>query len=121
MKNWKQFNEGLFLSAGEWEDKMSDFIKNEGAILSNDERYVWTLLTKFGNLSIRFDIRKGYPTIFMKFEYPELSKELSGINKFSGKWNIHEINMTELFRLFKMRINEVKLTPEEKAANKYNL
>ena len=61
------------------------------------------------------------PTIFMKFKEPKLSKHLRGVNIYSGKWNIHESNMTELYRQFKMRINEVKLTPEEKAAKKYNL
>jgi len=120
MKTWNQFNEGLFLSKEDWKNKMIDLIKKEGAT-KNDKYANWNLDTKFGILNIRFDIGDGYPTIFMKFEEPEKSKELYGINVHSGKWNLHDTNMQNLYLAFKRRIDEVKLSPIEKAAKKFNL
>jgi len=121
MKDWIQFNEGL-TNIDKWETKMINFIKKEGATKVNHGGMMrWLIDTKFGNLHIHFDLRDGYPAIFMKFEEPERSKELIDVNKYSGKWNLHVSDMSELYRRFKMRINEVKLTPVEKAVKKYNL
>ncbi len=118
LKKWQQFNEGLFLSIKEWEEKIINIIVKEGATNIRENR--WMLDTKFGELNVTFDLN-NYPTIFMRFEDPEKSKELYGVNQYSGKWNIHESNIEELYRQFRLRINEVKLTPVERAAKKYNI
>jgi len=120
MLNWSQFNEGLFLSKEEWKDKMIELIKKEGAI-KKDKFANWDLDTKFGILNIRFDVDDGYPSIFMKFEEPERSKELYDVNKNSGKWNLFDNNIQNLYLTFKRRIDEVKLTPMERTAKKYNI
>lgn len=119
MKNWKQFNEGLFLSKEEWKDKMIELIKKEGAI-KVDEYANWNLDTKFGMLNIRFDIDDGYPSIFMRFDEPVRSEKLYGVNR-NGKWNLFDSNMQNLYLHFKRRIDEVKLTSLEKEIRKYNL
>ena len=116
--------EGLFLSKEEWKERFIKIIEDEGAIEPDDNKYgiyPWKLDTKYGILNIKIDLDDGTPAIFMKFEDPEKSKHLIGVNEYSGKWNIFEWNIEEVYRQFKIRINEVKLSAEEKAAKKYNL
>ena len=115
MVNWKQF-----LSDENLERKMIKVIEEEGAIKTSDNK--WVLDTKFGKLRIFFDLDYlPVPAIFMKFEEPKRSKHLYGVNKFSGKWNIHEHEIKDIYKEFRLRIDEVKLTPIEKTTRKYNL
>jgi len=113
MVNWKEF-----LSDENLERKMVKLIEKEGAIKNSDKK--WDLDTKFGKLLITFDLDYT-PAIFMRFEEPKKSKNLRGINKFSGKWNIHATTVMEIYKEFKDRIDKVKLAPLEKATRKYNL
>lgn len=87
-----------------------DIIEKFGGIPRSDAPYEWMVETIYGPLMINVDdnAKTEIYSIFMRFAFPEKSKNKVDCNPHSGKWNIHISDYNIALNELKNRLEEVE-------------
>jgi len=111
MKKFDEFVNEKLKSMISFNKKVENLLKSlvdnvsfEPLIKDSTQRY--KIDTKYGKLNISLHDDSEVYSIFMRFDNPELIQDIDdrGMNKYSGKWNIHTWSEEEALDEFEKRI-----------------
>ena len=74
----------------------------------------WTIQTNCGvlKISLHENIGSGIYSIFGRFENVDSAKQQVDCNPYSGKWNIHDLDMASALEILNDRLEQVTKTVE---------